>query len=190
MATRTIFNLFRISLKGSTLSILLFINNQSTTSQQSNSLFFMHTLPQSNLTNPAVQIPCKVFVGVPALSSIYLNYSNSYFSYNDVLQPTSNDSLLLNLHHFDNISSSLQDIAMEFHISLLNFGFLYNDYYFNFNLSDKVEAGIVYPGNWFNFLLHGNTPHVGENIDLVVPVFMLPTIENGPLALQKSLTKN
>jgi hypothetical protein len=134
-------------------------------SQLSSTLFFMHTLPQSNLTNPAVQIPCKVFVGIPALSSIYFNYANSYFSYNDILIPQG-DSLLFDLKKFNKIPGALQDIEAELHISLLNFGFIYKDYYFNFNLSDKIEAGVVYPGTWFNLGLLGNTPYVGKTLDM------------------------
>jgi hypothetical protein len=36
--------------------------------QQSNTLFFMHSLPESNFINPAVQNSCKLFIGLPALS--------------------------------------------------------------------------------------------------------------------------
>ena len=34
-------------------------------SQQSNTLYMMHDVPQSNLLNPAVQLNCKLFIGVP-----------------------------------------------------------------------------------------------------------------------------
>jgi ethanolamine ammonia-lyase large subunit len=50
--------------------------------QQSNTFYLMHAVPQSNLLNPAVQIQCKYFIGIPVLSSIHLNYSNTAFTYN------------------------------------------------------------------------------------------------------------
>lgn len=134
--------------------------------QESSTLYFMYTLPQSNLTNPAVQIPCKIFVGMPLLSSIHFNYANSYFSYNDIIIHTPDDSLKINVNHFNTEPGTLQDIAIELHVSLINFGFLYKNYYFNFNLSDKVDAGIVYPTNWARLVLGGNTAFVGQTLDL------------------------
>jgi hypothetical protein len=150
--------------------IILFINVLSlfsiSNAQESSTLFFMHTLPQSNLTNPAVQIPCKVFVGMPLLSSIHFNYTNSYFSYNDIIVHTPDDSLKINVDHFNTKPGTRQDIALELHVSLINFGFLYKNYYFNFNLSDKVDAGIVYPTNWARLILKGNKDFIGQTMDL------------------------
>jgi hypothetical protein len=126
----------------------------------------MHSIPQSNLTNPAVQIPCKVFVGMPLLSSIHFNYANSYFSYNDIIVHTPDDSLRINVDHFNTKPGTRQDLAIELHISLINFGFLYKNYYFNFNLSDKVDAGFVYPTNWARLILKGNRDFIGQTMDL------------------------
>jgi hypothetical protein len=144
----------------------LFCITISTNAQQSSTLFFMHTIPQSNLTNPAVQIPCKVFVGVPLLSSIHANYSNTFFSYNDLIYNTADDSLDFNYNHFLSKPNTRQNIAVEMHVSLINFGFLYNEYYFNFNISDKIETGVTYPTNLFGLVLNGNTPQVGQTYDL------------------------
>jgi hypothetical protein len=152
-------HLYLASIVFSTLTSL------SVRAQESNTLFFMHTLPQSNLTNPAVQIPCKVFVGMPLLSSIHVNYSNSYFSYSDLLSKT-DSSLKINPNYLNSNPNSIQDISAELHISLVNFGFLYGDYYFNFNVSDKVNVGLFYPTNLFDFVIRGNTPYVGKTLNL------------------------
>jgi hypothetical protein len=53
--------------------------------QQSNTLFFMHSLPESNFINPAVQNGCKLFIGLPVLSSIHMHASNSGFTANQLL---------------------------------------------------------------------------------------------------------
>ena len=134
--------------------------------QQSSTLYFMYTLPESNLLNPAVQIPCKVFVGMPLLSSIHLNYSNTFFSYNDLISHSANDSLKINANYFLTKPGTRQDIETEFQISLLNFGFRYKEYYFNFNLSDKMDLGLFYPTNWFQFILKGNSNYAGQTLSL------------------------
>ncbi len=45
----------------------------------------MHSLPESNFINPAVQNDCKLFIGVPVLSSIHMHASNSGFTANQLL---------------------------------------------------------------------------------------------------------
>ena len=37
-----------------------------TRAQQANTLYLMHAVPQSNLLNPAVQIQCRYYVGIPS----------------------------------------------------------------------------------------------------------------------------
>ena len=37
----------------------------SVQAQQNNTLFFMHSFPEANFVNPAVQIDCGIFVGLP-----------------------------------------------------------------------------------------------------------------------------
>jgi hypothetical protein len=134
--------------------------------QESSTLFFMQTLPQSNFINPAVQIPCKVYVGMPLLSSIHFNYSNTWLTYNDIISRTRGDSLNLNINRLLTKPGTIQDVTTELHINLLSFGFLYKEYYFNFSITDKVNAGIKFPTNAFQLVLMGNRPLEGELLDL------------------------
>ncbi len=135
--------------------------------QESSTLYFMYSIPQSNLLNPAVQIPCKVFVGMPLLSSIHFDYSNTYGSYNDLLTHSADGTLMPKIDYLANTSpGTTQEIFVEFHISLLNFGFKYKSYYFNFNLSDKVDAGIGFPTNLFVLPLKGNRDYEGKTMSI------------------------
>jgi hypothetical protein len=96
-----------------------------------------------------------------------VDYSNTYFSYNDLILHNSNGSVMPNLNYLSSTSpGSVQEIFVEFHISLLNFGFKYKKYYFNFNLSDKVDAGISYPTNLFVLALNGNRNFEGQTMNL------------------------
>jgi hypothetical protein len=53
--------------------------------QQSHTLYFLHNVPQTNMLNPAVQNECKVFVGLPLISSLHINLANSGFTMNQLL---------------------------------------------------------------------------------------------------------
>jgi hypothetical protein len=148
------------------LLIFLVFTENEVKSQQSSTMFFMHDLPQSNYLNPAVQIPCKIFIGIPLLSSIYAGYSNSYFSYSDVLTQTKNSGFNVNIKKFIEANGSIENIFTEVQVSLINFGFRYKSYYFNFDLSDKVDVGVNYPTNAFNLMLLGNTRNVGSTSEI------------------------
>lgn len=148
------------------LAIFSFFASLPLKGQESHTMFFMNTLPQSNLLNPAVQIPCKVFVGFPLLSSVHVNYSNTYFSYNNLISADANDSISLNPNYFLSKPNSKQDIFVELHISLIHFGFLYKNYYFNFSIQDKIDAGIAYPTNLFGLALQGNKKFIGKELDM------------------------
>ena len=153
-------------LKSLLIAILFFLFVLPANCQQSTTMYFMHELPQSNYLNPAVQIPCKIFVGFPLLSSIYAGYSNSFFSYSDVLKANSNSGLDINVGKFTANNGSVENVFAEINISLINFGFIHKDYYFNFDLSDKLDVGLNYPTNLFNFALLGNTRDIGRSSNL------------------------
>ena len=65
------------------LSILLIA--QTIYAQQNNTLFYMKNVPEASIINPAFQMDYKIFVGLPALSSIHANYGNIVFDYNRLI---------------------------------------------------------------------------------------------------------
>jgi hypothetical protein len=130
--------------------------------QQSNTLFLMHDLPQSNLVNPAVQIPCKLYIGMPLLNSLHFNYSNTYFSYNDLFTSSGKT----NLGYLANKTNNTNVIAVEADINILSFGYKYKKYYFTFNVTERFGIQQNMPGSFFDLIINGNTAHVGEKVDL------------------------
>jgi len=117
----------------------------------------MHNVPQSNLLNPAVQIDCKWFIGIPALTSTQLNYSNTAFSFNDILGGGNLDinSLNNNVHKTDLLAS-------ELHLDLISLGYKYKEYYITFNIAEKANIGVTYPGDLVGLAWQGNAQFIGE----------------------------
>ena len=54
--------------------------------QQEFTSYYMDALPQTGYANPAKTFNGKFFIGLPALSSTYLMYSNSSFAWSDVVK--------------------------------------------------------------------------------------------------------
>lgn len=59
--------------------------------------YFLPNLPQRVRFNPAYQPEYKVWVGLPALSGISVNYMNSAFGIDDLLVKEGKDSLYVDM---------------------------------------------------------------------------------------------
>ncbi len=139
------------------LGILILSGGEQLQAQQSNTLYLMHAVPQANLLNPAVQIPCKYYVGVPVLSSIYANLSNTAFTYNNFASTdTWNIERVANqMHRRDLYTGEVQS-------NLLAFGYRHRSLYFTFNIMENVKGYQTVPGDMAQMAVYGNGPAVGE----------------------------
>lgn len=144
--------------------ILLFVVTSIINAQQNNTFYLMHDIPQANLLNPAVQIKCKWFVGFPLLTSTQLNYSNSTFSFNELFT-TSNGSASLDIGNFYEHIKKTNLVSTEIHLDLISIGYRFSDYYINFNIAEKVNIGLTYPGSIMDLAWKGNTQFLGETAE-------------------------
>ena len=137
--------------------LLSFATLRSAYTQQSNTLFLMHPVPQSNQLNPAVQPGCKYYIGVPALTTMHFNYSNSSFVYNELV---SGSRLEL-----DAVFSSLYRrnmLSVEASAHLFSAGYKSGHNYYTFSVADHMHTHLSYPRDLAGFLLYGNALYVGE----------------------------
>lgn len=145
------------------LLVCLSITVNTIFAQQNLTLYNMEVVPQRMYANPAF-FPSysKVNIGLPAISSLYLNFGNSGFRYKDVIRKdATTDSLKLDI---DNLISKLAKnnyISTSFQTDLLSFGFAVKKNYFSFNATEKVNMRFRYPKGLFRFLAEGNG---GDNI--------------------------
>ncbi|MCA1747173.1 MAG: DUF5723 family protein, partial [Bacteroidales bacterium] len=127
--------------------------------QQSNTLYLMHSVPQSNLLNPAVQPECRLYIGIPGLSTLYLNYANSSFVYNELV---SGDRLELDAV-FNRLYRSNM-VTAEAAAYLLSAGYRKAHNYFTFSVADRSYAHFSFPRDLAGLLLYGNARYVGEEL--------------------------
>ncbi len=141
--------------------IALLILSKLGFSQQDNTLFFLHNIPESNFVNPAVQIRCREYYGLPLLTTLHLNLNSTGFSYNSFSPGASQldiDKVVSKMHKWDYLS-------MEFHYTPFSFGFMYDKkQYFNFAWTEKVETKVFFPKVLFMLAKDGNTQYVGDGL--------------------------
>lgn len=146
----------------------------SANGQHNNTMYYMGSLPQSVMLNPAKQFRCNVFVGFPALSSIYFNLDNNALNYDDIIFKGTGefaDSLITFLHPSYNLDLFLNKLpergifSQEFNLELFTFGFRARNLYFSFNLQDRLYAKVSFPKDLLTLMLKGNAQFVGESAD-------------------------
>ncbi len=131
--------------------------------QQNNLLFFMHNIPESNFINPAVQNNCKLFIGLPVLSSVHFNYGNTGFSYDQLFIPEKGtDYYRADIDALTDKLAPLNFIINEMHTSILALGYRHEDYYFTFSLQEKNFLAASYTNDMINLAWNGNTPFEGD----------------------------
>jgi hypothetical protein len=134
--------------------------------QQNNTLFFMHSLPEANYLNPAVQIDCGIFVGLPLISSFHMNIANSGFTAGNLFtfytdgsfsrKPDFNTERLARRNYF----------VSELHATLLAVGIKRNNLYYSFTITEKDNAAVLYTPDLIEFSLQGSGDFEGQSIGL------------------------
>ncbi|MDT8431267.1 MAG: DUF5723 family protein [Bacteroidales bacterium] len=125
--------------------------------QQANTLFLMHSIPQSNQMNPAVQLKCKWFIGLPVLGTVHVNYSNSAFTYNDLANGTE-----LALDDVYNGLNRMNMVSAEVTAYPVSLGFREGHHYFTFSVADRFTTFNSFPKKFAGMLLYGNARYIGQ----------------------------
>lgn len=156
------------------INLFFIFNSDLILAQNSQTLYYMNRIPQSNHMNPAIQPKCNFFLGLPAVSSLQIGAGNNRYGLNDVIMkhPT-NDSLITFLHPDADFNKTdfLDKLGennfffQDFQTDLLSFGFRVNTWYFSFNLSEKLALSLNYPKDLMNFALNGNKNFIYETAD-------------------------
>jgi hypothetical protein len=125
--------------------------------QQSNSMYLMHGIPQSNILNPAVQIECRWFLGIPGLSSVHASYSNTAFSYRDLTEGNT-----WNLEQVESQMHRRDLYGSELSLQLFAIGHRLKSNYFTFSVDDRAHVYQTVPRDLVTLALYGNYPSAGS----------------------------
>jgi hypothetical protein len=148
------------------LVIVLYIPLTQVKSQQSNTLFFMHSVPQSNFINPAIQGECRWFIGLPVISSTHLNLAHNGFTVNNLLESQEDTLYALDAERIEKKLARMNYLSSEFYTHLFAIGYKRKDFYFTFSIRERDDFVLFYPRDLFAFTYRGNTQFEGEWISL------------------------
>ena len=118
-------------------------------------MYPQQNIPQSIYSNPANQFNGKIFIGVPALSSLDVRISNR-FRYSDAIVKE-NDSLKLS---FDNLLAEMKEnnyLNLDLRADIISFGYSINENtQLTFNISEVISASFAVNKDLVEFIYKGN----------------------------------
>lgn len=143
------------------------------TAQTSQVLYYMN-LPQRNTLNPALQSSGRTFVGIPAISDIYVRFDNNFLNLTDVYRDgVISDSTVTFLEPCEELDRFLAELQAknsfepQAGLMLLGVGFTVgNDLKITFDITDRVDGNFVLPEDLVRLGIRGNEDYIGRSIDL------------------------
>lgn len=121
------------------------------------SLYNMQNVPQRIFLNPAFIPEQKLFIGLPVLSGIQSAYAIP-FSYNDVIERDSYDSLTLKVEDFLGKIGQNDLLRLYSNTDILSIGTRVSKgrFFFGFSIRERLSQHIMIPENLGNLIWYGN----------------------------------
>ncbi len=162
-------------IKSKLISITFLLIIASVTSGQNSQVLYFMDLPQNHLLNPALRPSNRIYVGLPVITGINVNISNSVFNFSDVfvkgVEVSESTIPFINsdydLDRFMSRIKKFNYLDTRTSFQLLGAGFtVKNDLYVFLDITDNFLSNIVVPGDFFELAFRGNDKFYGSTVDL------------------------
>jgi hypothetical protein len=159
-------------------------------SQVEGTMPFMNSLPQVTYYNPAFKPAYKFSIGLPGISSMFVQYTNNGFNYSDLVsQPGSG---VADLEKFYGALKSKNYINANVQADLFRLSFKASPrLYFTLNATAKCYNRFMVPKDLVGLLVNGTEPYVNNTARLSPEVEALEYLEigyGGSYTVNKKLT--
>ena len=131
----------------------------SANSQQSSQLGTFNFLPQAVYANPAIKPKGKLNIGIPALSSIYVEHNNNWFKPDEFLVTDGKGTATLAPEKILQNIDKYAFLGQATNIELLHIGLKFgkdSKHYVHFSVAERSQFGLKIPEDVFNLAVYGN----------------------------------
>ena len=143
--------------------LLLTLGTLCAQAQTEATQYFMTSLPQVSINNPAFLPRYNFSIGLPVISSIATGYSNSGFSYNDLIT-RSNGEVKADLSKWVKALTEKNYITTSTHFDLLRVGFRINPkLYLQISATAHQYARLQIPKEFASLFVQGTAPLIGTS---------------------------
>lgn len=135
---------------------ILVLFTTSLVAQNDLTIHFFNQVPQSNAANPSNMPDFNWYIGVPALSSVFVDVKNSGFTYNQAIEFKTDTTFTIKI---DDILDRLKPknfIGLKYQQEILGFGFRAKEQFFTFSYSERMQMRFTYPKDFIGWIWKGN----------------------------------
>lgn len=129
-----------------------------------NTSYFLSNLPQQYRLNPSYQPEYNVFIGLPGLSGISVNYLNTSFGVEDLLRKNQ-DSVYFDINRFYKKLRKRNFINVDNQNSILSVGVRAKSWYVTVDITERNDFMFRYNKDIFTFIKNGNIDYLGKTMD-------------------------
>ncbi len=123
--------------------------------------------PHKTSINPAFLPKEEFYLGLPVISNSYLSYSNSGFTYRDLIKKKGiTDSIYFDFNGFLSNLPQKTLISAQLQSDLFSTGWREGRWYINANITEKVNFQTQFQRDLMEVAIEGNGPKIGETADL------------------------
>ena len=129
---------------------------------QERTMLSMPNIQQSTLINPAIQHDCRLYIGLPIISSVEFKISHSGFAYKDIFKLLDNGEYMVDLENLEKKIHNWNYLKSSLRVNLLAAGYRYKGLYFNLDIANRTDIKFGYPDDYI-MIRHGNGNFLGNN---------------------------
>jgi hypothetical protein len=143
--------------------LFLTLGAGAASAQTEATLYFMNSLPQVSVNNPAFVPRYNFSIGLPVISSIAAGYSNNGFSYNDLIT-RSNGEVKADLSKWVKALTGKNYITTSVQVDLLRVGFRINPkLYLQVSATAREYTRLLLPKEFASLFVQGTAPLLGTS---------------------------
>lgn len=138
--------------------------------QQVNSLYFMENAPIRQNLNPAFQPTKGLYVSLPIVGYSHLSMGNNSLRIKDVIYNRNGQTITFlhpdgDINKFYNTLKPTTNIQAEIQTNLVAVGFSRKNSCWHFSLTEKMEAELGIPKDFFKVSLYGTPDAISNSFD-------------------------
>lgn len=150
-----------------TATLLFVVITGMAYSQQDLTLYYMDNIPQRQYLNPALRPNAKVTVGLPVISSIYINHTNTTFTPGNLFTTDASGTTLA----IDKFKTKIRDnnyFGVSSKIDLFSLGIQVGKNFFSASVTENIFMRLNLSRGFLELPLYGNADfsHHGGLIDM------------------------
>ncbi len=145
--------------------LMVMLVSSVTFAQQDISLYSLNNVYQQLYVNPAYLPKSKLHIGLPVISSVYVNASNTGFAFGRFI---GNSKEKVDIDKVIDGLGKKNVFAMDFNTDLISVGVRAKNSYFSMSFSERVSTNFTYPKDFFTLIFKGNADEelLGKRADM------------------------